>query len=253
MLEQQQTQKQTISLSQRQSLEVLAMGAVELREFITREQLENPLLEVEFPSGGEDSLVNIAQWFQSTMPRVENGVYRDETAWDRREPSSGGERTYREDLKEQLYSLNIGAGRLELAERMVELIDSRGFLPYTDLELCQLLRCSPGACQTALRTIRALEPFGVGSRDLGEYLTRQLAEQGLLSPALTEICSSFLPLLAEGNYREISAALGLELPVVRQCARLIAVLRPSPWKGAATEARRSTLSRTSPSTRGRRA
>lgn len=232
MLEQQQAQKQTISLSQRQSLEVLAMGAVELREFITREQLENPLLEVEFPSGGEDSLVNIAQWFQSTMPRVENGVYRDETAWDRREPSSGGERTYREDLKEQLYSLNIGAGRLELAERMVELIDSRGFLPYTDLELCQLLRCSPGACQTALRTIRALEPFGVGSRDLGEYLTRQLAEQGLLSPALTEICSSFLPLLAEGNYREISAALGLELPVVRQCARLIAVLRPSPLEGS---------------------
>ena len=125
MLEQQQTQKQTISLSQRQSLEVLAMGAVELREFITREQLENPLLEVEFPSGGEDSLVNIAQWFQSTMPRVENGVYRDETAWDRREPSSGGERTYREDLKEQLYSLNIGAGRLELAERMVERSEER--------------------------------------------------------------------------------------------------------------------------------
>lgn len=231
MLEQQQVQKQTISLSQRQSLEVLAMNAVDLRDFINREQLENPLLEVELPSPGED-LVDIAQWLQDTLPRVENGVYRDEDQKGAREPASGQGRTYREDLKEQLYSLNIEAGRRELAERMVELIDARGFLPYTDLELCQLLRCSPGTCQAALGVIRSLEPFGVGSRDLGEFLTRQLADQGLLSPALTEICSSFLPDLAEGNYREISAALGLELPVVRQCARLIATLRPSPLTGA---------------------
>lgn len=230
MLEQQQVQKQTISLSQRQSLEVLAMNAVDLQDFINREQLENPLLEVELPSPGED-LVDIAQWLQDTLPRVENGVYRDEDQKGAREPASGQSRTYREDLKEQLYSLNIEAGRRELAERMVELIDARGFLPYTDLELCQLLRCSPGTCQAALGVIRSLEPFGVGSRDLGEFLTRQLADQGLLSPALTEICSSFLPDLAEGNYREISAALGLELPVVRQCARLIATLRPSPLTG----------------------
>ena len=128
--------------------------------------------------------------------------------------------------------LNIGTGRRELAERLVDLIDGRGFLPYTHPELCRLLRCSPGACRTALETIRALEPPGVGSRDLGEFLTRQLASQGLLSPALTEICSSFLPQLAEGRYREISSALGLELPVVRQCARLIAALRPSPLVGA---------------------
>ena len=135
MLEQQQILKQTISLSQRQSLEVLAMNNLDLQEFIGQEQLENPLLEVEFPSPGEDSLVDLAQWLQPGLPRVENGVYRDEDQKGVREPASGRERTYREDLKEQLYSLNIGAGRRELAERVVELIDSRGFLPYTDLEL----------------------------------------------------------------------------------------------------------------------
>ena len=232
MLEQQQVQKQTISLSQRQSLEVLAMNNLELREFLGREQLENPLLEVELPSARGEELVDMAQWLQNTLPRVENGVYRDESAPAGREPSAGEQRTYREDLKEQLYSLNIGTGRRELAERLVDLIDSRGFLPYTHPELCRLLRCSPGACRTALETIRALEPPGVGSRDLGEFLTRQLASQGLLSPALTEICSSFLPQLAEGRYREIASALGLELPVVRQCARLIAALRPSPLVGA---------------------
>lgn len=231
MLEQQQIQKQSLSLNQRQSLEVLSMGTVELREFIDHEQLENPLLEADLSFGGGDELVDIAQWLQNTMPQVENGVYQDETTKKDRELSSTGERTYQEDLKEQLYSLDIDAGQQKLAERMVDLIDSRGFLPYTDLELCQLLRCSPSACQAALRIIRTLEPFGVGSRDLGEYLTRQLAEQGLLSPALTEICSSCLPMLAEGNYREISTVLGVELPMVRQCARLIAALRPAPLQG----------------------
>ena len=234
MLEQrmQQTQRQIVTPSQLQGLELLAMNGAELADFVNQEQLENPLLEVEPEAGpGEgDSLVDIAQWLQDTSPQVENGVYLDDGG-PARELSAGPGRTYREDLKEQLYSLGIGAGRLELAERMVELINSRGFLPYTDLELCQLLRCSPGACQTALRTIRSLEPFGVGSRDLGEFLTRQLAEKGLLSPALSEICSSFLPQLAAGSLREIASALGLELRLVRQCAQLIATLRPSPLSG----------------------
>ena len=114
MLEQQQILKQTISLSQRQSLEVLAMNNLELREFLGREQLENPLLEVELPSARGEELVDMAQWLQNTLPRVENGVYRDESAPAGREPSAGEQRTYREDLKEQLYSLGIGAGRLEL-------------------------------------------------------------------------------------------------------------------------------------------
>lgn len=230
MLEQQVAQRQTITISQRQSLEVLAMNTAELREFLGREQLENPLLEVEPPRDPEgERLVDMAQWLRDSLPRVENGVYREEGAAPK-EPSGRG-RTYREDLKEQLYSLGMDGGKLRLAERLIDLIDSRGFLPYTDLELCQLLGCSPASCQAALRTLSALEPFGVGSRDLGEFLIRQLAQKRLLSPALTEICSSFLPLLAEGNYREISAALGLELPVVRQCARLIATLRPSPLTG----------------------
>ena len=76
MLEQQQVQKQTISLSQRQSLEVLAMNNLELREFLGREQLENPLLEVELPSARGEELVDMAQWLQNTLPRVENGVYQ---------------------------------------------------------------------------------------------------------------------------------------------------------------------------------
>ena len=230
MLEQKPALRQTVSLSQRQSLTVLAMGSMELKEFIDREQLENPLLEVEGGPGAGDRLEDIAQWFRDTMPVVEEGVYRDEEG--RPEPAAPSGRTYREDLKEQLYSLEAGNGRRERAERMVDLIDPRGFLPYTDLELCRMLGCSPGACQAALAILRALEPPGVGSRDLGEYLTRQLAAKGLLSPALSEICSSFLPLVAEGRYREISAALGLELPVVRQCVRLIAALRPSPLEGS---------------------
>ena len=54
MVEQQVAQRQTITISQRQSLEVLAMNTAELREFLGREQLENPLLEVEPPRDPEE-------------------------------------------------------------------------------------------------------------------------------------------------------------------------------------------------------
>ena len=100
MLEQKPVQRQTVSLSQRQSLAVLTMGSMELKEFIDREQLENPLLEVEGGPGAGDRLEDIAQWFRDTMPVVEEGVYRDEEG--RPEPAAPSGRTYREDLKEQL-------------------------------------------------------------------------------------------------------------------------------------------------------
>ena len=119
MLEQRQVQTQMMTLNQRQALEVLAMNTMELREFLEQEQLENPLLEVDFAPGQGD-LVDIAQWLQGSQPQVEDGVYREEEPFPRREPAAGEERTYREDLKEQLYSLGVGAGRLELAERLGE-------------------------------------------------------------------------------------------------------------------------------------
>ena len=115
MLEQrmQQTQRQIVTPSQLQGLELLAMNGAELADFVNQEQLENPLLEVEPEAGpGEgDSLVDIAQWLQDTSPQVENGVYLDDGG-PGRELSAGPGRTYRDDLKEQLYSLGIGAGRL---------------------------------------------------------------------------------------------------------------------------------------------
>ena len=71
MLEQRQVQTQMMTLNQRQALEVLAMNTMELREFLEQEQLENPLLEVEFAPGQGD-LVDIAQWLQGSQPQVDN-------------------------------------------------------------------------------------------------------------------------------------------------------------------------------------
>ena len=97
MLEQRQVQTQMMTLNQRQALEVLAMNTMELREFLEQEQLENPLLEVDFAPGQGD-LVDIAQWLQGSQPQVEDGVYREEEPFPRLEPAAGEERTYREDL-----------------------------------------------------------------------------------------------------------------------------------------------------------
>lgn len=48
-LVQRQEQKQVLSQSQRQSLEILQMPVLELQEFLQEKALENPLLELELP------------------------------------------------------------------------------------------------------------------------------------------------------------------------------------------------------------
>ena len=48
-LMQRQEQKQILSQSQRQSLEILQMPVLELQEYLQDRALENPLLELELP------------------------------------------------------------------------------------------------------------------------------------------------------------------------------------------------------------
>lgn len=224
-----QTMKHTVTPRQRQALAVLAMNCVELETFVENEQLENPLLEIDssFQQLPAESVVDIARWLDRAPPPVENGVYSDE-GFRENEALFTSHATLRDDWKEQLYSKRLPAPIRDLAERMTELIDDRGLLPYREEELVALLAASPENIRAAKSAVRELEPFGTGCRSIGEFLLLQLEQDGKADDFLRRICMDWFDRLAEGGYREIAEALGLKPADVRRYAKLIGTLRPYP-------------------------
>lgn len=210
-----QMQLSTLSQQQQQSLRLLQCSAPELDAYVYQEYLSNPLCELR----------------QRERPLPSAGPGReaaDSGGSSRPEPSVPSfENSWRLALKEQLYD-----GRCRDVERlecMVELLDRHGFLPYTDEELARLLGGSPQRCRRDRERLRQLDPAGVGSLDLPDYLLFQLESRGDdLSPQMRTFLSVYVPRLDQLSLGEIARRMGVEAAQVRRWRMALADLRPHP-------------------------
>ena len=82
--------------------------------------------------------------------------------------------TLAESLLEQLHFLNLPKPTLDLAEFLVCSLDDRGWLATPLSDIAEQTGRPLEECEAVLRVIQALEPVGVGARDLRECLLIQL-------------------------------------------------------------------------------
>ena len=202
-----QAQLPLLSQQQRQSLKLLQFNAGELETYINSEFLTNPLLELQYVPGNNKKIERPPSYSEPSIPSFE-------TSW-------------RLALKEQLYELRTERNRLE--EYMVDLLDDHGFLPYNDGELAELFGCSFESCVEARARLQRLEPQGIGSQNVGEYLIYQLKSQNVqLSPPLLLMLRNFATSVSSFSIRELAHRLGVEVSQVRNWYAIIKELKPYP-------------------------
>jgi RNA polymerase sigma-54 factor len=86
----------------------------------------------------------------------------------------------------------------------------------------------PGdALEGALRTVQALEPAGVGARDLSECLGLQLREQGRLTPPIKMLLEN-LELIAQGEPKRLAKRCGVTVGDLPGLLRVLRSLDPAP-------------------------
>ncbi|MEZ5702252.1 MAG: RNA polymerase factor sigma-54 [Burkholderiaceae bacterium] len=86
--------------------------------------------------------------------------------------------------------------------------------------------------RTALGWLHNMEPTGVGARDLGECLRRQIEElrNTPQARAALQICSQPLELIAKRDVKRLCAQCGLDDETVRAALAIIAGLEPKPGR-----------------------
>ncbi len=235
---------------------ILHLSSDELERAVTQEQMENPALDVSekrvclfcgsplqgpsctncghfeqptpgFSSGGttQDEQHAEPQWSEYHSYDIYDYRSNDYDDEDELDPVArlSVDQTLADALLQQLDTL-IAPEDAPIAEQLVGNLNERGYLEISTQEIADYLDVPQERVEVVLRQLQALEPLGIGARDLRECLLIQLqalAEQEPPHPLAYALIDRHLDRLGKSHFLEIARELKVPEQDVRQAAQYI--------------------------------
>ena len=174
MLALEQKQKLILSAQQQQSMQILQMSIDELTEYLKKEVIQNPVIELEAINYNEKNLVYRKQeWLlqQDTQNHSTSLIYnREKDSFLPEGRSSDVSETLEDHLLEQIRFMNLSLREKNILNYIAMNLDSNGFLTFPLEELSTQLSISIQEARMMLDLFQTLEPIGVGAGNLTECL-----------------------------------------------------------------------------------
>lgn len=233
--------KQVLSQSQLQSLEILSMDGTELHDFLQNEYMNNPLMECTESPDSSSSQHKIYQTdnfsrYNDTYNRKISKNYKEDSDCDINNMIESFDSNYLKNyFLEQIPSDTFSKKELSIAVYLIENLDSNGFLSISSTEIASNNSCSETEVEKVLTILKSLEPCGVFSKTLSECLLKQLEAQKIHIPELSLIIKDYLSEIGEGKISTISRNTGLTTAQIRSCIAQIEKLNPRPLSGIQRE------------------
>lgn len=206
-------QEMKLSLTQEMkiSMNILQMSSSNLKDFIEKEALKNPMLEVTYstPSSKYNS--------DEETPSPFDFIIEEKTLID--------------FLEEQLGYLKISSKIKSICEYVINNLDDRGYLSISKLEVKKALKASTNQMKEAMDIIYSLEPVGIGSENLKENLKIQLIGKNIIDEKLFSLIDNYLEELGDKNYSIISDKLNISIEQIEDYLYIIKTLEPIPARG----------------------
>jgi len=252
---------QTIAPQMQQSLHMLQIPTVELRQLVQQELQTNPILEEipleEGPENPEEAPIDRAEAKEdekferefeelSRLDEEWRDYFSQANTFTRRSAEDDERRrfffdsivqrpTLQEHLLEQLKMSAESEDEQRIGELVIGNIDSRGYLSVTEQELTQSSGCDLEKIRAIIALIQSFDPVGVGARDLKECLMIQLRRLARADDLAGRIIETRLDELGKKKYPEIARALRASVDEVRKAANLISTLDPQPGRAYSSD------------------
>jgi len=239
-------QEQTMRLAPQiiQSIEILQLPLLALEERLQTELIENPVLEMEekrqdapptevkesvpdtFDSLGEEWSEHFAQW----APRSVRNVERDRKL-DAMQNTSARCMSLQDFLLSQVSLLEVNDRQRIVLQNIICNIDPNGYLQYPPEEILPTVgipNVTLSELEEALRTVQAMDPPGVGARDLKECLLLQLDPGDPHLVLKTELIQNHLEDIRSNRFPQIAKETGRALEEIKKAVEFILTLNPKP-------------------------
>lgn len=224
-LEQAVRQQNTLTQKQVESLEILSMGMSELMEFVSEEQLTNPMLEL-----------TETYKYKEGEQIGPSGAARLDTSEDYFEIPSAEAESLTEYLVSQIPITQISQEQSLLLVKVIQYIDQNtGYFAEDYRSMRDQLRCTEKELDGAIEMIQQFVPSGLGVFDLKESLILQLKRNGELNLQIQEIIEKYLEEVAAGKISSISRKMRLSTEEVKEYISRIKRLNPRPAQAFGTQ------------------
>jgi RNA polymerase sigma-54 factor len=244
-----QTQKLIMTPRLQQALKLLQVPTLELQQILKQEVLQNPLLEEVDEVTEQEDIDKEASADEQNNEEPEEPADEDPIDWSDYLQDGSLDRTYvppteqsveflekvpatrttlAESLLEQLHFLNLPVEHMQIAEFIVGSIDDRGWLVTSVEDIATALDRPAIEVEIVLRLVQALEPPGVGARDLRECLLIQLDARGNRESLAWRMIHDHFDHLVNRRFPEIARLLKVTVQEVQEASDGIASLHPRP-------------------------
>ena len=228
-------QKLVMTQQMQLSVKLLQMSTFELQQYVDKELIENPVLEI------EPNIENLDQGFDK-IDYKELIKYFDSQSEEGKYYKADNEevsplnfisttKSLKEFLKEQLLEININKVNKAICEYLIENIDEKGYFDSTIENISLELNIDIQQAKDALEILQTLEPTGVGARDLKECLKIQLHKKGNIDENLYSIIDNYLEYVGDHKFTNIAKALSINVNEVQALCDVIRSLEPKPGRG----------------------
>jgi len=139
--------------------------------------------------------------------------------------------TLQEHLEQQLHLMDLDPLTRQAAELLIANIDANGYIPYVLEELASMAGDDgPGLehYEEALRLVQALDPPGVGARDLRECLTLQLDPENPKEALARQVLAGYMTELSKNQLPKIARSAGVSIEEVNEALAILGRLNPRP-------------------------
>lgn len=263
---QKQTQTMVLAPQLRQSLKILQVSALELRDVILDELQSNPALEElpmegisidakdtdrktsesqpepapaegekEMELGSEDFEIfsQMHEDYREAMAE-DNGNYSytsdDEERRKHFFDSITGETSLQEELTRQAELTEAKPSVLKAFEYIVGSLDDSGFLTTSLSDLALVSELPLADLQEAHKLLKTLDPPGIGATSLRECLLIQLENAGRKGSVAHQIIKDYYELLLRRRIPELARRCGVTADTVTEALEEISTLDPSPGR-----------------------
>lgn len=249
-----QTQKLTMTPELIQAIQILQYNSQELEDFVSKEIMENPILEMDntVPNDSHENLKDPESSMSEELmykeaerddidlrEKIAESEYDDISyrQWEHRvsnedvvsfDQYTSKEETLQDYLLLQLTFSDLKDRDKKIGRYLVEGIDDNGYLTVDTDQTAAVFGVKACTVERILKVIQGFEPVGVGARSLEECLLIQLEAKGFKDESLDYVIKNHLNDLAENKIQYIAKSIGLTVLQVQAMADLIRTLDPKP-------------------------
>lgn len=255
-----QTQNLTMTPQLQQAIKLLTLTHLEMTDVISKEMVENPILEVEGHDSdhrelGKKDKEATAENFSG--PELVDGS-KNEFDWDKyiesyninsSSPNSMKERKSKDDapnfenmvsetvslqehLEWQIRMEGLSEIEMKIAHVIIHNLDDDGFLEFNLVDLIDSnkIEISLEDANDILHTIQRLDPTGCATKNTKEALIVQARSVPGRAPLAEAIIENHLDGLYRNNYDEISKQLGTSVENIKAAEMMIMTFHPRPGR-----------------------